>query len=342
MGYTQLQRAKQQDHDTINADKDSAHAQAAPDEQSLLGNSTLAARLGSTEDSDLPTRVAQIPRFFELVYGQHTAPQTPEQTPQAPAKTGSGSSPQNGTGLAGQANISRFVRAAKDVQRRWPLLRRDRRAQIMGDAAGDELEQVGAYRTRSNLTDLGDTSGQFDFTTWTLDLGEAPFSAKAVTDTEAADMADTVYHEARHAEQWHRMARYEAGRGKRAADIASDLGIPNKVASHAARSPLGTDSKEGKEGKRWHRSVYGSRSEHREKVLTDLETLGEALAKAEAKYDQVMADPQSTQQAKDKARLAWTLASTRFDAVYKKYRALPEEADAWSVGGATQAAYLKL
>ena len=47
---------------------------------------------------------------------------------------------------------------------------------------------------------LGAAAGQLDFPTWTLNLGTAAFSAASVTDATAGAMANTVYHETRHAE----------------------------------------------------------------------------------------------------------------------------------------------
>src|SRR5579884_4270112 len=143
-------------------------------------------------------------------------------------------------------------------------------------------------------------------------------------------MADTVYHEARHCQQWFMMARFRAGQGQSAQAIASELGIPANIASAAAANPLKHGSTEALEAKGWYESVYGSGSSHREKVLTGLDKKGEELHKAE---EAAKKNPTKENQAKLKKIQA------EYDALYKQYRDLPEEADAWRVGGQVSGSY---
>jgi len=112
-------------------------------------------------------------------------------------------------------------------------------------------------------------------------------------------MADTVYHEARHAEQWYRMAQMRAGQGRTAAQIATEMGIPARIAAVAAGAPLARGSMDALIADGWYQSVYGSGSAHRERVL----------------------GPTGT---------------------YDEYMNLPEESDAWRVGGAVTEAYNRL
>jgi hypothetical protein len=187
-------------------------------------------------------------------------------------------------------------------------------------------------------------AGKFHFSTWVLGLGKGPFGAASVDDGQAAEIADTVYHESRHAEQWHRMARLLAGKGTSAADIMKKLGIAGKAAADAATKPLkDATTGEGKEASAWYESVYGSGAAHRNKLLGEtLPKYSKLLDEAAAEYRKVTADKAATKDQKDAAYKKWVAA---YDA-YKKeagdpYHALPEEADAWAVAGKMKAAYTK-
>jgi len=193
------------------------------------------------------------------------------------------------------------------------------------------------------LEDMSE-AGKLHFPTWILGLGKTPFGAASVDDGQAADIADTVYRESRHAEQWHRMARLLAGKGTTAAEIMKKLSIPAKVAADAATKPLkDATSPEAKEASTWYESTYGTGSAARNKLLGEtLPKYSGLLDAAAAAYKRVAADKAATKDQKDAAYKKWVDA---YDA-YKKeagdpYHALPEEADAWAVAGKMQTAYKK-
>lgn len=164
--------------------------------------------------------------------------------------------------------------------------------------------------TLDPATDAGDA--EFDFTTWKLTVGSNGLDAP-MSDDALAEMADGVYHESRHAEQWFRIARLKAGESPAptAASLASTLFIPATVAAAAVKRPLKPLTKAQKffhtkkyaerqvvkmaEAESWYQSVYGSGAVSREAVMADL--------------------------------------GNRYD----DYRALSEEVDAWDVGGKTGA-----
>ncbi len=134
-----------------------------------------------------------------------------------------------------------------------------------------------------------------------------------MTDDDVATMADKVYHESRHAEQWFRIARLKAGEAPAptAAALAGSLFIPQAIAKAALARPLkpltalqkAFHSKKYAERHQtkmdeaadWHQSVYGANSANRNAVLGDIQNR------------------------------------------YAEYRALSEEVDAWAVGGSAQA-----
>lgn len=234
-------------------------------------------------------------------------------------------------GLAESKKEGEYVKEAKQVQTDWAKLKTaDERAKALAAAVNKQLTASGVPAANYALADLGDDSGQFDFATWTLSLGKKPFSQPTVTDAEAADMADTVYHESRHCQQWFMMAQLRAGQGKSAQDIATELGIPNNIASAAVAKPLKHGSMEALQAKGFYESVYGSGSTHRENVLTGLDKKGEELHKAE---EAAKKNPTKENEAKLKKIQA------EYEALYRQYRDLPEEADAWRVGGQITSQY---
>lgn len=332
-----------------------AASQVTPEAEST--DSTLAqaeATLGQTPPPSATLRSADdYDSYTELIAGK--APSKPAEV--GPTEEGSAPSTEptaaDVTGIATQVAIGRFVTAAKKVETDWGTLSEADRANNLGKAANDELKAVGVPETGIVVKDLGQPNGQLDFTGWNLDLNEKPFQKTTTTTGEMAGMADTVYHESRHAEQWHRMARLEAGKGKTATEIASAMYIPANVAQDAAKKPLTGDSAEAKEAEAWHESVYGANSAARNTTLQDLSTHGAALNAALAKtqasekaYNDLVAAGTATADQLKAAMDTWVAdyaayqtAQTQFNTTYQAYRDLPEEKDAWAVGGDVRSAY---
>lgn len=236
-------------------------------------------------------------------------------------------------GLAKQSEVEGFVKEAKQVQADWAKLKTGaERAKALADAVNKHLAAAGVPACKDVVKDLGNDSGQFDFTTWSLFLGQGPFSKATITDEEAADIADTVFHESRHSEQWFMMAQMLAGKGLKAGVIATTMSIPANIATAAAANPIKKGTTEAIQAEGWYDSVYGSNADYRNKVLDNVEATDNARKKAAEEYKK------NTTPA-NKAKLE--AATGKFDEAYKRYKELPEEADAWRVGGQVTAAYLK-
>jgi hypothetical protein len=211
------------------------------------------------------------------------------------------------------------------------------------------------------VKDIGSANGQLDFTGWRLDVNERVMNKTAITDAEAASVADTIYHEARHGEQWYRMARLLAGKGKDAAAIRKEMLVPDKVAKAAEKDPLKGNSAEAKEAAAWHRSVYGSGAKKRNEILRSLGPLRTKVVAARKTYETAVQelrtasviDPQAGLLAQGlaaanaslamlkavQARISLRMAEAAFKKAYQAYRNLPEEVDAWKVGGRVEARY---
>jgi hypothetical protein len=109
-------------------------------------------------------------------------------------------------------------------------------------------------------------NGFFAFSTWTIEISTTKFSSYDMvwTDSPAntkphpwfVTIAETLYHEARHCEQWWHMARYCA-LGNEADEVAATLGIPLWVAQEAKTRPMKHKDPLMNLTKAWYESVYG-------------------------------------------------------------------------------------
>jgi hypothetical protein len=171
-------------------------------------------------------------------------------------------------------------------------------------------------------------SGAFDFRVWRMSLGLKALRTAQPTRDQAADLVETVYHEARHAEQWFRMAQMRAGRGLSAAAIAAEMTIPPRIAALAVAAPLERGSMQAVIAEGWFDSVYGAGQEDRNAVLTRAEADEEALRAAQARYDKAKTPA-------NEAALA--AAKAKRDESRAVYQNLPEENDAFATGKMTGA-----
>lgn len=171
--------------------------------------------------------------------------------------------------------------------------------------------------------------GSFNFPTWAMRLGREALDKPSLTEAEARDLADTVYHEARHTEQWFRMAQLRAVQGLSAPGIATELGIPPNIAQLAKDAPLKKGSMQALIAQGWWDSVYGAAgSAHRDAVLTELNRAGTALTKAQERFDK---NPTPANQA------ALDAAIARRGKAIRGHEDLPEENDSWATGPAAAA-----
>jgi hypothetical protein len=300
------------------------------------------------------------------------------------------------TGIGTKVAIDRFTAAAKTIKDDWDKLATGKkRATALGEVGVAELEKAGVPATKIRVKNMFD-AGQFDFESWSLDLGKKGFEKATMTDAEINDAADTVFHESRHAEQWFRMAQLMASKGKSATQIKKKMSIPLKVAQAAVDSPLKSDSPQKAGAESWYESVYGAKSPHREKTLANLTKFGKRLKKAkqarskvEKSYKKLMkrvnkykkdletakdslisaevayvivpegsdkSEKRKLKAAEKRVKLAEALASNaekygknaetrlkkadelvkkaraKYNKVFKAYKNLPEESDAWKIG----------
>jgi len=130
---------------------------------------------------------------------------------------------------------------------------------------------VAATEFRDKLPPLN--SGEFvaNEKDWTFLLNKAMFTDPSPDSIDqqgegSPGLAQTVYHEGRHAEQWFRMARLKAGSKWKAKVIADWLSIPVPIAKEAVRHPLKGDGPEAREAEAWIASISGGAGEKNAKA----------------------------------------------------------------------------
>jgi hypothetical protein len=147
----------------------------------------------------------------------------------------------------------------------------DRAAHVMA-RINEQLAALGVPHVGYDW-DAGNNAGQFNFDTWRMGLGRDAFDPihyESGGPAAEADLLDTVYHEARHSEQWFRMARERAGLGASADQIVQVMGIPDWVAAYAVANPILQCDTSQYEAEQWYQSVYGAGAAHRNATLSDV------------------------------------------------------------------------
>src|SRR5262249_6210068 len=106
-----------------------------------------------------------------------------------------------------------------------------------------QLAKSGVPRVPVSAINMSDDDGQFDPTTWSMDVNNNLLNKSSLSLDEMRDLGNTVYHEARHAEQGYSAAQFLSGQsGATATGVSSTMGIPQKVADSAfANSVSGSD-----------------------------------------------------------------------------------------------------
>ena len=202
-----------------------------------------------------------------------------------------------------------------NVFHHWNTLVVTRRAALVHQAACRALSTCGIPNPTLQLLGSLNGGGLFDFSTWQLKVDPNSFDG-AQPPARAAFVENicTIYHEARHCEQWFHMARYAAvGHGVTAATLAASLSIPVTVANTALTRKMGLADPLLALTKGWHESVYGGQSAFREIALA-------RVGLRRAGHDRLM--------------------HAFRNGAHQNYSGnLPEEADAWGIERLVDAAY---
>jgi hypothetical protein len=187
------------------------------------------------------------------------------------------------TGLRRADAVERFVRKAVAFFARNQDGGLTEYALYLGADVNTELERIGVPAVTVQIAKQDDgAAGQFFADSWQMVLHPLAFTKRPgvktmgeLTADEAALVAHTVYHEARHAEQHFRIARLQAAKGEE-----TGLELEENVAKAAAAAPLTAQTgsaREFKEAKDWEAIEYGADAIYRQAVTTWLFEVRETL-----------------------------------------------------------------
>lgn len=251
------------------------------------------------------------------------------------------------SGIGMNFAVDQYAGVAQKLRENWARLTPYGRAQVLVTAVNFELAHVDVPSTDFDLNDKleRETYGQFvaNEKDWTFHLNRAKFSEPSpdAIDQQSEGnpgIAQVVYHEARHAEQHFRIARLKAGMKWKANAIADWLSIPTRIAKEAVKHPLKGDGPEAREAEAWVGSLSGRQGEENAKSYDRLAEAQKKVTAAEAAQEKVDADPTASDADKKKAAALVELADKRFQEARAAYLKIPEEADAWKVGGRAESA----
>jgi hypothetical protein len=242
------------------------------------------------------------------------------------------------SGLEGGKEPEDFGKEAQTgVIDRWQQLTVDQRIAELIRIVNTHLSTAKVPTVTPDPQDTLD-DGAFHFPGWTMIIGKKAMAVEQPDLAAAKDLVDTFYHEARHAEQWFRMAQLRCLQRRRANPkatdaeiaqaVATELGIPRNIADEAVKpAPFALGSMDALIAQGWFDSVYGTGSARRTQILDELDAA--LKAREAAKKTQKDHPSPAHQRAVDRAQ-------ERVDRAIAGHATLPEEVDAFVAGELAQ------
>ncbi len=209
----------------------------------------------------------------------------------------------------------------------------------------------GGCPVRFELIQSLSNAGSFSYTTWSISINRAfleKFLASPDMQTRVSmviELADTLYHEARHCEQVFRILRFLAGAGFERQRIAEITDAPQSVIGTACTTPLKLPAigwtPAALQAMRWYHSFFGENAMSRRNTLRDAGQaereratwMGALTATVLSKSGKIGAELREIEdRIKDQKSMVAFLDQWK-DVLDDDYRELAEEADAWRIGG---------
>lgn len=182
----------------------------------------------------------------------------------------------------------------------------------------------------------GGLDGQFRANEWSLLLNPqmvAPINTTidALTNEQLVRIVNVVYHELRHCEQYYNMARFLAGTGIEAKEIATTMDIPDRIAQAAHANPLRMVASNGipffggglpsisaeyVEAWQWYRQVYGKLGKYTKGIYEIVQDIW----KLRASLNDVIADPARADIAYDMDLIIQAWKDERIPKVLEAYK----------------------
>lgn len=257
--------------------------------------------------------------------------------------------PCGGQGMNTPSAIDSFATQMVELKGRWSKLTPAERKKALQRIVDDSATSAGFLSPSVKIDDslAAGRNGELSFDTWEIAINKTLVDKNTMSDEEFEKMANTIYHETRHAEQWWLIMRRDAAEGLTAEQIIAKRGVKSPIiVGEAVSKPLRIFDARRACADAMYQSVYGAdataRNETIEGLSTHRQALNDAIAKnsaSQAAYKRLEKDGHATAAAKQAALDQWqndfnayTAAKKASDDNYAAYRALPEEADAWESG----------
>jgi uncharacterized Zn-binding protein involved in type VI secretion len=180
-----------------------------------------------------------------------------------------------GFGLADPARMAEFCKDFGKLALEWHVLKPHEREAWLEAIINKQLAKSGVpYQYLRGASQVRRRLGFYDFPNGAIVISQKALDAPRLSRAGARALANAVYHEGRHAEQWYLMARQQAGLGSNIAQIQSSLKVPLDLATAAHGAPLtGTSAAQNLAGASYQ-SVYGHRGLYRKRVYEDNKLYG--------------------------------------------------------------------
>jgi hypothetical protein len=248
-------------------------------------------------------------------------------------------------GLGKLSSLDAFSVKIRALQKNWTSFAgaNDRVKQI-DKLTGDQLQtaQVPTFM----VTDMEslEFKGYFSPPSWKFVVQQQTVAASTLPDKDAGELANTVLHECRHAEQRFLAARFSAGSGKtNAAKLSTEQTIPESIAREAIKLKFDakTDMQTKNLGKKMHQAMVTDGTKNQsisnDDGLPKMATLrSEASLALNDFVNKPTAQSESSLRAK---RDALRSQIAEVERLYTLYRNIPYEADAHEVGDAAEEAF---
>lgn len=232
------------------------------------------------------------------------------------------------TGIQQGIHLNSIVAAMQAVEGNWMGLSPQQRCQQIAGAVIAALQANFVPAPQLDIGNLGGgLNGQFLFVPWSLQINNNMAIGVGLTPNQLkeviARLGDVITHEARHCEQWWRMARLVVGDMRANGLLPTAQGLAGKfpgvsmaILGQAIGAPP-LNPPEAQETRPWYESVYGSGSSFR-----DINVYGRNLRPTGGQFAQVGAQFRNSE--------------------FARYqRGLAEEEDAHQTGRAIQQLYLQ-
>ena len=250
------------------------------------------------------------------------------------------------TGLGKLSSLDRFATSVRGIQSTWTASNPADRVKALGKAADKELSAADVPGFLVLDKQQIEPKAFFSPSTWGFTISEALVTTNALSNDDAAELANATLHESRHAEQQFLAARFAAGiNNDDAAAIVRDQLIPQQIADKAVAKKFDatTDPKVAALGRQMYGATVTDGATNQQ--ISDDIALGIADLNAKRGGAQnalttltASATAETVSDAKA-ARDALTAQILVVEQKYALYRNIPYEADAHEVGDAEAVAF---